>query len=161
MKEELQLNLVQKYPKILKDFRGDPKHTCMAWGFECDDGWYNLLDKCMKKMQHFCDLCFYRSGTQVQVVANQIKEKFGTLRFYISVYEADEVENSIIDDIISQAENESAHTCEITGERGELCHKGGWYKTLCRNQAKQLGYKACNKKIESYWNSKDAEESDI
>ena len=32
MKEELQLELVKKYPKILKNFRGDPMQTCMAWG---------------------------------------------------------------------------------------------------------------------------------
>jgi len=155
MKEELQLKLVEKYPKILKDFRGDPMSTCMAWGFECDDGWYDLLDKCMDKMQYFCDLCFYKGG-QTQVVANQIKEKYGTLRFYVSVYGANEIENDIIDDIVSEAERKSSHTCEVTGEEyAEPCKRGGWYKTLCYKQARELGYVACSEETEKYWKSKD------
>lgn len=160
MKEELQLKLVEKYPKILKDFRGDPMSTCMAWGFECDDGWYELLDKCMEKMQYFCDLCFYRSGKQVQVVANQIKEKFGTLRFYVSVYDANEIENDIIDDIVNEAERKSSRTCEVTGEEyAEPCKRGGWYKTLCYKQARELGYVACNEETEKYWKTKDENKS--
>ena len=159
MKEELQLKLVEKYPKILKDFRGDPMSTCMAWGFECDDGWYKLLDECMEKMQYFCDLCFYKSGRQVQVVANQIKEKYGDLRFYVSVYDADKIEDSIIDDIISEAERKSRNTCEVTGENGVLCKRGGWFKTLCREEARKLGYVACCEETENYWKSKDENKS--
>lgn len=158
MKEELQLKLVEKYPKILKDFRGDPMSTCMAWGFECDDGWYKLLDECMEKMQYFCDLCFYRSGKRVQVVADQIKEKYGDLRFYVSVYEAENIEDRIIDDIIFEAERKSRNTCEVTGENGVLCKRGGWFKTLCREEARKLGYVACCEETEKYWKSKDEKE---
>jgi hypothetical protein len=157
MKEELQLKLVEKYPKILKDFRGDPMSTCMAWGFECDDGWYKLLDECMEKLQYFCDLCFYKNG-QVQVVADQIKEKYGDLRFYVSVYDADKIQDSIIDDIISEAERKSRNTCEVTGENGVLCKRGGWFKTLCREEARKLGYVACDEEMEKYWKSKDEKE---
>lgn len=156
MKEELELELVKKYPKILRDYKGDKTQTCMAWGMECDDGWYKLLDECMGKMQYFCDLCFYRSGTQVQVVANQIKEKFGTLSFYISVYNADTIESSIIDDIISEAEKKSANTCELTGEYGTVCKKNNyWYKTLCYEQARKHNYVACSEDTEKYWQEKD------
>jgi hypothetical protein len=158
MKEELQLKLVEKYPKILRDFRGDPMTTCMAWGFEVEDGWYNLLDKCMEKMQYFCDLCS-KDGKEVQVVADQIKEKFGGLRFYVSVYGADEIENQIIDDIISEAERKATNTCEVTGESGSLCKRGGWLKTLCRTEARKLNYVACSQELEDYWKKKDAEES--
>ena len=154
MKEELQLKLVEKYPKILRDFQGDPMSTCMAWGFECDDGWYKLLDECMEKMQYFCDLCS-KDGRDVQVVANQIKEKYGTLRFYVSVYDANKIENNIIDDFVSEAERKSSRTCEVTGEYAEPCRRGGWYKTLCYKQARELGYVACNEETEKYWKSKD------
>ena len=156
MKQELELKLVEKYPKILRDYKGDMMQTCMAWGMECDDGWYELLDKCMEKLQYFCDLCFYRSGVEVQVVANQIKEKYGTLSFYTSVYEANEIEQSIIDDIVSEAERKSAYTCEVTGEYGTACQRGGWYKVLCYQEARKLKYKACNADTEKYWEEKDA-----
>ena len=155
MKEELELELVKKYPKILRDYKGDKTQTCMAWGMECDDGWYKLLDKCMEKMQYFCDLCFYRSGMQVQVVATQIKEKFGTLSFYTTINDADNIESDILNDIISEAERKSAYTCEVTGKHGELCKRGGWYRTLSYEQARKDGYVACNESLEAYWKEKD------
>ena len=158
MKEELQLELVKKYPKILKHFRGDPKHTCMAWGFEVEDGWYKLLDECMEKMQYFCDLCS-KNGREVQVVADQIKEKYGDLRFYVSVYGADKIEDDIIDDIIYETERKSRNTCEVTGENGVLCKRGGWFKILCREEARKHGYVACCEETEKYWKSKDEQET--
>jgi hypothetical protein len=159
MKEELQLELVKKYPKILKNFGGDPMHTCMAFGIEVESGWYKLLDECMEKLQYFCDLCFYKSGRQVQVVADQIKEKYGDLRFYVSVYDADKIEDSIIDDIIYEAERKSRNTCEVTGENGVLCKRGGWIKILCREEARKHGYVACCEETEKYWKSKDEKEA--
>jgi hypothetical protein len=154
MKSELELELVKKYPKILRDYKGDPMQTCMACGVEHDDGWYKLLDNCMEKLQYFCDLCS-KDGEEVQVVANQIKEKFGTLSFYTSVYGADNIQSDIIDDIISEAERKSAYTCEVTGEHGEACKRGGWYRTLCYEQARKDDYVACSESTESYWKEKD------
>jgi hypothetical protein len=155
MKTELELKLVEKYPKILRDYKGDMMKTCMAWGMEHDDGWYEILDKCMEKLQYFCDLCFYKSGVEVQVVATQIKEKYGTLSFYTGVYGADNIQSDIIDDIISEAERKSAYTCEVTGEHGEACKRGGWYRTLSYKQARKDGYVACNESTEKYWKEKD------
>ena len=155
MKTELELELVKKYPKILRDYKGDPMQTCMSWGMECDDGWYNLLDKCMEKLQYFCDLCS-SNNREVQVVASQIKEKFGTLSFYTSVYGANSIENNIIDNIIAAAEIKSAHTCEVTGKEGTICKRGGWYRTLSYEQARKDSYVACNESTEKYWKEKDA-----
>lgn len=154
MKEELELELVKKYPKILRDYKGDMMTTCMAWGMECDDGYYNLLDECMAKLNYFCKLCS-TPDNEVGVIATQIKEKYGRLCFYYDVYGADEVQYSIIEDIIDTAERKSEHTCEISGEWGEPCHKGGWYKTLCYEEARKLGYKACDPSTEEYWKKKD------
>lgn len=154
MKEELELELVRKYPKILKDFRGDPRQTCMAWGCDCDSGWFDILDKCFAKLQYFCDICS-KDGREVQVVADQIKEKFGFLRCYVTSYGANEIESSIIHDIIDQTEMLSAQTCEVTGASGVLCSRGGWLKTLCYEEARKLGYKACDESTEAYWQKKD------
>jgi len=160
MKTELEIELVKKYPKILKDYKGDMMQTCMAWGMEHDDGWYKLLDKCMEKLQYFCDLCS-KDGEEVQVVANQIKEKYGTLCFYTSVYGGDNTQHDIIDDIIDTAERKSAYTCEVTGEHGEPCKKGRWYRTLCYEQARKDGYVACKETTEAYWKEKDVKGSSI
>ena len=155
MKEELELELVKKYPKILRDYKGDMMQTCMAWGMEHGDGWYKLLDKCMEKLQYFCDICS-KDGREVQVVPSQIKEKFGTLSFYTNVYSDSDIERDIIDDIITEAEAASARTCEVTGDSGTICQKGGWYRTLSYKQARQDGYKACDDSTEKYWQEKDA-----
>jgi hypothetical protein len=95
----------------------------------------------------------------VQVVANQIKEKYGDLRFYVSVYDADNIEDRIIDDIIYEAERKSRNTCEVTGESGVLCKKGGWFKTLRREEARKYGYVACCEETEKYWKHKDEQEA--
>jgi len=72
MKEELELQLVKKYPYIFKNYKGDKTKTCMAWGMTCGDGWYDILDRACEKLSKI-------EG----VYAEQVKEKFGMLRFYI------------------------------------------------------------------------------
>ena len=44
MTDELEITLATKYPNLFKNYKGDPKRTCMAWGIECCDGWYKILD---------------------------------------------------------------------------------------------------------------------
>ena len=154
MDKELELKLVEKYPKILRDYGGDPMQTCMAWGVDVDSGWYNLLDKCMEKLQYFCDFCT-KNGNPIQVVATQIKSKFAQLSFYYSGEGGTRTDWDIIDDIISQTERLSAQTCEVSGEHGYLCLKGGWYMTLCYEEARKLGYAACDPSTEEYWKDKD------
>jgi hypothetical protein len=159
MEEKLQLELVKKYPKILKDFRGDPKSTCMAWGFECGDGWFSLLNTCMEKLQYFCNICS-QHGNEIQVVANQIKEKYGSLRFYYRIEGSNKIETSIIEDIVSEAEDQSENTCEISGKPGNLCVRHGWYKTLSYEEARKNEYSATSTSIEEYWKQKDLKKND-
>jgi hypothetical protein len=160
MTKEKELELLKKYPKILQDYGKPPMQSCMAFGLECGDGWYDLLDNCMGKIQHLCDLASNKEK-EVKVVANQIKEKYGELRFYVSVCGADEIVNKIIYDIIDSAESDSLRTCEVTGEQGTLCQVGGWYRTLCYKEARKDNYIACNKVTEEYWKQKDDEHSTV
>jgi len=57
-------------------------------------------------------------------VAQQIKEKFGTLSVYLDQYDP------IIGALTSYASTMSARTCEKCGNVGES-RKGGWIRTLC------------------------------
>lgn len=56
---------------------------------------------------------------------DQIKEKFGGLRFYASC-ETDEQYEAIC-----AAERESYTVCELCGSRENVSSKGGWVKTFC------------------------------
>lgn len=112
MKAELNQQLQSKYPEILTG--GRFRH------FEVGDGWYELLDEALGKIQSRVD----ESGC-TQVVADQIKEKFGTLRFYKSG--GDEV----CRDFITEAEAKSAKTCDTCGMPGEMV-RSSWIRVACQ-----------------------------
>lgn len=43
MTPELDKALCEKYPLIFADRHNNMMETSMCWGFECGDGWYNLI----------------------------------------------------------------------------------------------------------------------
>ena len=43
MKEELDKQLCEKFPKLFKDRYGNMQETAMCWGFEHGDGWFNII----------------------------------------------------------------------------------------------------------------------
>lgn len=154
MNKELELKLVEKYPIILKDYGGDVKKTCMHWGMECGDGWCDLLDNLLGKLD------FMSKHSGVQVVADQIKEKFGALRFYYhTVVNTDlnvsDYAEDIIDDIVSRSESRSKYICETTGKDGVLCSRMGWMKTLCKEEADKEGYSPVDPRTAKYWDDLD------
>lgn len=133
MREELDKKLVEKYPKIFADRNGDPKKTLMCFGFGHGDGWYQILDSLCGQIQHYTDWNndnHAKGYTQYklvpQVVAVQVKEKFGGLRFY---YEGGD---DHIHGMVRMAESWAATTCEECGAPGKVRH-GGWIKTLCED----------------------------
>jgi hypothetical protein len=63
-----------------------------------------------------------------QVVAIQVKEKFGGLRFY---YVGGD---KIVDGMVRMAESWADNTCEVCGNPGKP-RKGGWIRTLCNEHA--------------------------
>lgn len=128
MSPELDKQLCEKYPKIFANRYADMRTTAMCWGFEHGDGWYNIIDQLCGNIQHHID--WKNRGGQVmqQVVAAQVKEKFGTLRFY---YDGGD---DYIGGLVSMAESMSGVTCETCGKPGKL-REGGWLRTLCDEHA--------------------------
>jgi hypothetical protein len=57
--------------------------TCMCWGWECGEGWHQVLKRLSCELEAL-NLQFY-DKYKVRIQADQVKEKFGTLRFYYSV----------------------------------------------------------------------------
>lgn len=103
---------------------------------ECGKGWQRLYTPLLE----VCKL------TGVEVL--QVKEKFGTLRFYTGKAPA------WLDDLITLAEAQSAHVCEICGAEAIFPYKDteahargktvkmrtkGWWKTLCDPCAEAKG----------------------
>jgi len=62
----------------------------------------------------------------------QVKEKFGGLRYYASLPGDDTPKQQEFHRLIAEAEEESTHTCEVCGKPGETTPGTfGWLKTLC------------------------------
>jgi hypothetical protein len=80
-------------------------------------GWAGLLDKLYDKKPR-------------SVHVTQVKEKFGTLRFYVSSCLSD------FADFIAEVEKESASVCEQCGKAGEVRNLS-WVLTLCEDCLKE------------------------
>lgn len=62
----------------------------------------------------------------------QAKEKFGALRFYISLPEGTDQQTwAIAHQLIGLAEDKSSQTCEECGSPGEIQGIGFWLRALC------------------------------
>ncbi len=149
MDKVLQERLFNDFPKIFIEKDLPMQQTCMCWGICTDDGWFELLHNLCSYLQWHTD-----KNKFPQVIAQQVKEKFGTLRFYYMLDgppTTDKKENDQAirrcaehDGAIQFAESMSGRICEVCGafdNTVELMLRGGWYKTLCTVCAEPLDYK--------------------
>ena len=138
MDQELQDKLYEKYPSLFSNKDKSIKESCMAWGIECNSGWYDLLSSiCWRIFQHeknIADRVRIRNENGKEndqsdleycpVKFDQIKEKFGGLRIYFSGGD------DYVEGVIGMAEEYSYKVCEVCGNAGKP-NKGGWITTLC------------------------------
>lgn len=126
MKKELQDALFKKYPKIFRQKDLPMQETAMCWGIATSDGWYWLIDKLCSHLQWDIDHNKYP-----QIEATQVKEKFGTLRFYTNG------SNDAQEGMISFAEFLSGFICEKCGSTEDVSETRGWIVTLCKKCMKE------------------------
>lgn len=109
------------YPEI---FPSSGDEIAPYFGFECRNGWFELLDAtCTLIQKHQQDqLC-------APVIAAQVKEKFGTLRFY---YRGGD---DYIGRLIDLAEYLSESICDVCGKPGQTLERGKWLRTRCPSHA--------------------------
>jgi len=174
MKRELDEYLCKTYPKMMVNRNKSMMETCMCWGFECGDGWFQIINQLMGNIQHHIDWKIQQRDWAIkynemvaqckngifdlfeadmqsvldeeykekrlkdiidgdfrtvpepitQVTLDQVKEKFGTLRFYYSGGD------DYIRGMVTMAESMSGVTCEECGKPGTST-SGGWIKTAC------------------------------
>jgi hypothetical protein len=140
MNSELQKKLVEKHPQIFSMIGGNPMETCMAWGLECGDGWHDLIDTLCATMSNMVKNLKRRwsdkhPDLKFGVRAEQVKEKYGTLRFYIHFDLPDDFHDrafdpALLNDLqhtieaihgaITMAEAMSSRICEDCGARGRI-----------------------------------------
>tara|TARA_Y100000310_G_scaffold234485_1_gene237473 strand:+ start:5057 stop:5482 length:426 start_codon:yes stop_codon:yes gene_type:complete len=125
--------LFNTYPKIFIGKDKSIQESLMPFGFECDDGWFDLINELCRLIVFEMK---YNSTSNVEVT--QVKEKLGGLRFYY--IGGDER----IDGAVAFAERMSYIICEQCGRRGNFCSFNGspygWKKTLCVECGKDTNY---------------------
>lgn len=87
------------------------------------DGWVPIIDRLAEKLVAL--------GWNPETQLAQVKEKFGTLRFYI---DGPLNNNDLANEFVNVAESESAVTCETCGQPGRL-RRGAWLHTSCDKHA--------------------------
>lgn len=128
MKKEFDEEIVGLCPNLYRDRYASMQATCMCWGFEIGDGWYPLIKDLSLQLESLIAKIPNRI-TRQKYRASQVKEKYGTLRFYMT-YSTPEM-----DLWIDKAETQSETTCEACGASGKLRGKG-WYYTACDEHTK-------------------------
>jgi hypothetical protein len=105
---------------------GDPP-SAEGWP-SVGDGWHDLLDRACAMIQSAIRI----HGGSLR--AAQVKEKFGSLRFYWQGALSPEAD-TLVEEAIALAEARSATTCEACGEEGRLYRAGGVLLTRCAAHA--------------------------
>ncbi len=124
MNPQLDQLLCGRYPGIFAQRSSPATVSCMGRGFECHDGWFALINDLCARLQAMTDV----DGAP-QVVAAQVKEKFGELRFYVEY--ANDVQHALID----EAGVRSGAICEVCGEAGVMLVSGCCHMTRCAAHA--------------------------
>ena len=95
---------------------------------DCGDGWLQIID----------DLINGLNKLNIKYSIQQIKEKFGTLRFYFSIIEStSKNDNDTADFLVDLACILSSKTCEICGEIGTSDSTKGWTSIVCETCKKK------------------------
>jgi hypothetical protein len=113
--ESFAKKMEETYPKMFATPYG---------GFAVGKGWYPILEILCANIQSHIDWRVKQGQDIAQVEVNQIKEKFGGLRFYYSGGD-DEISG-----MVRMAEAWAYIACEECGAAGKR-RSGGWIRTLC------------------------------
>jgi hypothetical protein len=152
---ELEQHIIEKYPLIFS-------RPC---DIGINDGWFDIIDLLCANIQNHIDNAVTQRQYAIewnedvndpeyvwtkfgerkervvpelveQVVATQIKEKFGTLRFYYSGGD------DYIRGLESMATSMTSRICEVCGNPGtsRSTEKQRWVLVLCDKHAEEQGY---------------------
>ncbi len=134
--ENFEQYLMEKYPNLHpKDEDGNTLPPIC--GNDCPTGWYIVVDELCQCIHNYTTLVSrsrqkedgsYERVYPPTIIIEQIKSKFGGLRFYYSGGDAE------ISGMIRFAEYLCSKTCEITGGKGRSVTINNWIWTLSEEE---------------------------
>ncbi|MBY5482619.1 hypothetical protein HFO84_35705 [Rhizobium leguminosarum] len=114
-------DLQRKHPTLIRK----------GFGFECERGWVDILDRLFSDLYKLLPI-------DVEFSLRQVKEKFAGLRVY---YDTDPGICTEMKEqahrLVALAEARSLHTCEYCGRPGRTWKRGGYFFTACDRHAEE------------------------
>ena len=116
------LTYIEENYKYMVNYQ-DAAQNPIMWkrqGVQCDEGWYPLIKQMIDIIS--------KLDIRKEVNIFQIKEKFGTFRFY---FNEQDVSNKYIKEVVDDFTIKINETCEWCGMPGTLVNNEERCKTLC------------------------------
>lgn len=131
MKQTLEKQLESAFKFMVKHPLKNPdfiEDLYSAFGCECRDGWYELLYNLCDEINEI----YLNYEIEPNITVNQVKEKFGTLKFYYSIPSDTDI-NLVneIDEVVDRYSRKSEVTCEVCGQQGKLRQDTVRWEVLC------------------------------
>ena len=149
---------MERFPILFQNKDKSMRKTCMCCGIEVPIGWYHILEQLCTILE-FYNMEFTKNYG-IAIIADQVKEKFGTLRFYYTIRDVnkdgiseelmdceDRVPDGekkrriavdylemLADQIISEADNMTENTCARCGtplDKNNKVVTQGWISYIC------------------------------
>lgn len=156
MKQELEMKIAGEFPFMRRGKNADEQmiddgrisNLYDAFGCDFADGWYEVVRGLCRDITE----AYEKAGLPVDIVIDQVKEKFGTLRFYYHPKGHDPVIHAFdslgdgpsirimpgvsdlhkeVAGVVQKWEKESGNVCEKCGAAGKLRKDLSWIQTLC------------------------------
>lgn len=110
--------LFNRYPRLYRGRTLSFQDSAMSWGFECGDGWFDLINRLSSQIEEECRRLREVEGWDEAAlpIATQVKEKLGTLRFRMTLSRLTPAIESMIDEALV----ESQYICERCGQQHTL-----------------------------------------
>jgi hypothetical protein len=107
--------LFERYPRLYQGRSLGIEKNLMSRGFCCGDGWLELIDRLSARIEAECRRLRDDEGWLEPdlPMATQVKEKFGTLRFRMTLSRI----TPKIKALIEEARGESEMICEVCGRQ--------------------------------------------
>lgn len=119
MDDKLEQQIIDIMPYAFK-YKGwdNITESLMRYGLSVGNGWYGILEELVK------GIAALDKDKEVKVF--QVKEKFGSLCFYLGSGNTDAIHA-----LISKASAKSSVTCESCGGLSKIKSDGGWLTSIC------------------------------
>ena len=143
-------DFMEKYPILFQQKDLPMNRTCMCWGIDCPEGWHDIVKDVCNKIETINNTVGKDHNFEIQAI--QVKEKFGTLRFYIGNYPKEDASDEdmelarlfeeICEDVVTRAEYLTESVCQVCGRpiyEGNRVVSRGWIGYYCPECAEKKG----------------------